>query len=181
MTFGGKIIGLVALCVLHFYASLEPSYAQFENDSAAPIEIVADSMEWLNEEKIAIARGNADAVQGRYTLSAHVLIAHIADEPNGNHEANSQISLIEAEGNVILITPNEKARGSIRIYDVRNKTAVLTGSVVLTQGENVLHGERLTMDLDTGHSRLEGAIAPTDPTENGRVKAIFSPENVNEP
>ena len=181
MTFGGKAFGLVGLCVLHFYADLGPSCAQFENDSAAPIEIVADSMEWLNEEKIAIARGNADAVQGRYTLRAQVLIAHITDEPNGNQESNSQISLIEAEGNVLLITPNEKARGSIGIYDVRNKTAVLTGDVVLTQGKNVLHGERLIMDLDTGHSRLEGAIAPTDPTENGRVKAIFSPENVNEP
>ena len=181
MTFNGKILGLVGLYVFHFHANLDTSYAQFESDSAAPIEIVADSMEWLNEEKIAIARGNADAVQGRYTLSAHVLIAHIADEPNGNQEPNSQISLIEAEGDVLLITPNEKARGSIGIYDVRNKTAVLTGSVVLTQGENVLHGERLTMDLNTGHSRLEGATGPKDPTDDGRVKAIFNPENVNEP
>ena len=64
---------------------------------------------------------------------------------------------------------------------MRNKTAILTGNVVLTQGENVLHGERLVMDLDTGHSRLEGAIGPTDRTEDGRVKAIFNPENVNEP
>ena len=181
MTFGGKVFGLVGLCVLHFYADLGPSCAQFENDSAAPIEIVADSMEWLNEEKIAIARGNADAVQGRYTLSAHVLIAHIADEPDGNQKSNSQISLIEAEGNVLLITPNEKARGSIGIYDVRNKTAILTGSVVLTQGENVLHGERLIMDLNTGRSRLEGAAGPAEPTKDGRVKAIFNPENVNEP
>ena len=55
MTFGGKVFGLVGLCVLHFYADLSPSCAQFENDSAAPIEIIADSMEWLNEEKIAIA------------------------------------------------------------------------------------------------------------------------------
>ena len=181
MTFGGKILGLIGLCAMHIHTGLPPCYAQFENDSTAPIEIVADSMEWLNEEKIAIARGNADAVQGRYTLSANVLTAHIADGPNGNKESNSQISLIEAEGNVLLITPNEKARGSIGIYDVRNKTAILTGNVVLTQGENVLHGERLVMDLDTGHSRLEGAIGPTDRTENGRVKAIFNPENVNEP
>ena len=181
MTFGGKVFGLVGLCVLHFYADLGPSCAQFENDSAAPIEIVADSMEWLNEEKIAIARGNADAVQGRYTLSAHVLIAHIADESNASQASNSQISLIEAEGNVLLITPNEKARGSAGIYDVRNRTAVLTGSVILTQGENVLRGERLIMDLNTGRSRLEGTTGHTEPTKDGRVKAIFNPENVDEP
>ena len=181
MSFGGKAFGLVGLCVLHFYADLGPSCAQFENDSAAPIEIVADSMEWLNEEKIAIARGNADAGQGRYTLSAHVLIAHIADEPDGNQKSNSQISLIEAEGNVLLITPNEKARGSTGVYDVLNRTAVLTGNVILTQGENVLRGERLIMDLNTGRSRLEGTTGHTEPTKDGRVKAIFNPENVDEP
>ena len=53
--------------------------AQFEDSSEAPIEITADSMEWLNAERIAIARGNADAVQGNYTLSAHVLTAHMAE------------------------------------------------------------------------------------------------------
>tara|TARA_B100000686_G_C16702945_1_gene924531 strand:+ start:162 stop:707 length:546 start_codon:yes stop_codon:yes gene_type:complete len=181
MTFGGKILRLFGLFALQFHAGLSLCYAQFENDSTAPIEIVADSMEWLNEEKIAIATGNADAVQGRYTLRAHVLIAHIADGPNGNNQSNSQISLIEAEGDVLLITPNEKARGSAGIYDVRNRTAVLTGSVILTQGENVLRGERLIMDLNTGRSRLEGTTGHTEPTKDGRVKAIFNPENVDEP
>ncbi|MEE2694191.1 MAG: LptA/OstA family protein [Pseudomonadota bacterium] len=181
MTFIGKIVISMGVCGFHLHLGLATCYAQFENDSTAPIEIVADSMEWLNEERIAIARGNADAVQGRYTLSAHILTAHMANEPNGEEESNSQISLIEAEGNVLLITPNEKARGSVGIYDVRNKTAILTGNVVLTQGENVLHGERLIMDLNTGHSRLDGATGPTELTEDGRVKAIFNPENVNEP
>ena len=50
--------------------------AQFEADSSAPVEITADSMEWMHEERIAVARGNADAVQGRYTLHADVLTAY---------------------------------------------------------------------------------------------------------
>ena len=173
---------MIGAFTLQLNTTVVPCFAQFENDSAAPIEIVADSMEWLNEQKIAIARGNADAVQGRYTLRAHVLTAHITDEPNGTQQSNSQISLIEAEGDVLLITPNERARGRVGVYDVRNKTAVLIGSVVLTQGENVLHGERLVMDLNTGRSRLEGSNEPNQKSsESGRVKAIFNPENVDEP
>ena len=56
-------------------------------------------------------------------------------------------------------------------YDLEKKTAVLVGSVVLTQGDNVLHGQKLVMDLTTGRSRLEGTSLESD----GRVRAIFSP------
>ena len=170
---------------LQAYTSFNICHAQFETDSAAPIEITADSMEWLNEKQIAIARGNADAVQGRYTLSAHVLTAHITSNPKDSGVSNgststSQISLIEAEGNVLLTTPTEKARGNTGTYDVRRKTATLVGAVVLTQGENVLHGEKLVMDLNTGHSRLEGTAGPADQDGDGRVKAIFNPETTEE-
>lgn len=170
---------LLLLCAAYGFSNVIPAYAQFETDSAAPIEITADSMEWLNEKKIAIARGNADAVQGRYTLSAQVLTAHITNDPENEQESNSQISLIEAEGNVVLITPSEEARGHTGEYDVRNKTATLIGSVVLTQGDNVLHGEKLVMNLITGHSQLDGGTGATDTNKDGRVKAIFNPETTN--
>jgi len=145
--------------------------AQLEDNSEAPIEITADSMEWLNNEKIAIARGNADAVQGNYTLSAHVLTAHMAETAMEDSNAPSRIRRIDAEGNVILTTPRETARGGTGIYDLEKKVAILVGSVVLTQGENVLHGQKLVMDLTTGRSRLEGTSSEND----GRVRAIFSP------
>ena len=61
------------------------------HNSEAPIEITADSMEWLNAERIAIARGNADAVQGNYTLSAHVLTAHMAETSPEDSSAPSRI------------------------------------------------------------------------------------------
>lgn len=152
-----------------------PAVAQFEDDSEEPIEITADSMEWLNDERIAIARGNADAVQGRYTLSAHVLTAHMEQTPLKDSNAVSRIRRIDAEGNVILATPKETARGEIGTYDLEKKTAVLVGSVVLTQGDNVLRGQKLIMDLTTGRSRLEGTAPTTSPKDGGRVRAIFNP------
>ena len=152
-------------------------FSQYESDSSAPIEITADTMEWLNEKKIAIARGNADAVQGRYTLNADILMAHIIGQPDAENNSASKINFIEAEGNVLLTTPEERARGDIGTYNVREKTVTLTGSVVLTQGDNVLHGEKLVMDLVTGHSRLEGIGGSLSSGEDGRVKAIFNPES----
>lgn len=162
---------------LLFLTTIVPASAQFEDDSESPVEITADSMEWLNDEGIAIARGNADAVQGRYTLSAQVLTAYMAEDASEGSDTVSRIRRIEAEGNVVLSTPKETAHGRTGTYDVERKVAILQGSVVLTQGDNVFHGQKLTMDLTTGRSRLEGSM-PADPSENsGRVRAIFRPND----
>ena len=165
-------IAVVFLVSTYPYAG----FAQYESDSELPIEITADSMEWLNEKRIAVARGNADAVQGRYKLHAAILTAHMAEEPPTRSDTVSRIRKIEAEGNVVLTTPNETARGGEGTYDVENKIATLLGSVVLTQGDNVLHGQKLIMDLVTGRTRLEGSdTAISD--DKRRVRAIFNPND----
>lgn len=165
------------IAILLTLIGVAPAAAQFESDSKAPIEIVADEMEWFNTERIAIARGNADAVQGRYNLHADVLTAHLSEGDSG---AKDKIRLIEADGNVRLSTPTETATGETGEYDVENQMAVLEGGVVLTQGENVMRGARLVMDLATGRSTLEGrpttVIQQTETTSDGRVRARFEPE-----
>ncbi|HEX9646280.1 MAG TPA: LptA/OstA family protein [Alphaproteobacteria bacterium] len=159
-------------------AAAMPAPAQFEADSNAPVEITSDAMEWLNTQRIAIARGNADAIQGRYHLHAEVLTAHL-NQASG--ETLDRIRLIEAEGNVRLTTPQETASGKTGVYDVERKVATLEGEVVLTQGDNVLRGERLVMNLETGRSTLVGAPEAAPVTAagpgGGRVKAIFTPDN----
>ena len=99
----------------------------------------------------------------------------MAETPLTDSNAVSRIRRINAEGNVILTTPNETARGGTGTYDLEKKIVVLVGSVVLTQGDNVLHGQKLIMDLTTGRSRLEGATPTTSPKDGGRVRAIFRP------
>lgn len=160
--------GLAAL------AFAAPAAAQFEADSDAPIEITADEMEWREEERIAIAIGNADALQGRYRLYADVLTAFLAAPAEDSGEAGeaanpNRIERIEADGNVRLVTPDEVVVGDNGVYDVENARASLEGEVVLTQGENVARGDRLDMNLDTGVSRLTAK-----PETGGRVTAVFS-------
>lgn len=151
-----------------------PAMAQFEADSRAPVEITADTMEWMNDKGIAIARGNADAVQGRYHLHADVLTAYINQGDGAN--AN-RIRLIEAVGGVVLTTPEETARGEVGTYDVEHRVVTLEGSVVLIQGDSVLRGEQLVMDLVSGRSTLYGGDSGVvQPAADGRVKAIFVPE-----
>ena len=47
------------------------------------------------------------------------------------------------------------------------------GNVVLTQGENVLKGDRLVIDLKTGESRFENS---GNEAAGGRIRALFMPK-----
>ena len=116
-------------------------------------------------------------MQGRYRLRADILTAYV---DQGETAAPNRIRRIDAEGNVVLTTPTESARGKAGAYDVERRVAVLEGSVVLVQGNNVLRGEHLTMDLVSGRSTLQGdASGDIQPAGDGRVKMIFEPESGN--
>jgi lipopolysaccharide export system protein LptA len=57
---------------------------------------------------------------------------------------------------------------------MKTNTATLIGNVTVTQGQNVVQGERLVMDMTTGVARFE-----SDKSSKGQVKALFLPNNPN--
>ena len=149
-----------------------------------PIEISADSLEVAQEEQVATFAGNVDAVQGDLVLSADRLMVHYEGESSAVGIASgsdNSIRRIDAEGNVVIASPEETAKGRQGTYDVPAKLVTLEGQVVLTRGENVIRGERLELDLVTGKSRMVGAettVAEGEAaTSNTRVKALFTPKS----
>ncbi len=78
-----------------------------------------------------------------------------------------------------MITKDQNASGDLGIYDLKTKTITLSGNVVVSQGQNVIHGERVVVDMTTGNARVEsgssnggaGAGAPGP----GRVRALIQP------
>ena len=135
-------------------------------DTSLPIEISADSLEVQQDLQTAIFRGDVDAVQGELNLRADQLTVHYRRGDNGENS----VSRIDAEGNVFLSSPSEMAQGDRGVYDVDADMIELTGSVVLTRGENVIKGNRLTLNLVTGKSKMESGGGE-------RVKALFVPQS----
>jgi lipopolysaccharide export system protein LptA len=89
---------------------------------------------------------------------------------------NGSIRRIEAEGNVFLSSPSQTAQGERGVYDVASDQVTLNGSVVLTQGDDVIRGDRLEVDLTSGHSRVLAAAPPaSDGAPAKRVRALFVP------
>jgi lipopolysaccharide export system protein LptA len=154
-----------------------------KHGSNLPIEITADRLEVVQPQRIATFTGNVDAVQGDMVLSADLLRVFYngngdSQDAAGAGPGGGSIRRIEAEGNVFLSSPTQTAQGERGIYDVASDQMTLNGSVVLTQGDDVIRGDRLEVDLASGHSRVLAA-APTsaDGAKPQRVRALFVPRN----
>lgn len=143
--------------------------AQRAHDTTLPIEISADSLEVQQDRQVAVFSGNVDAQQGGLTLRADTLLVHYLED--GGAGTEQSISRIDAEGEVFFSSGTETAEGEEGTYDVDKGLIVLTGSVVLTQGDNVLRGDRVVLDLKSGQSTMDGSA--TD--GSGRVRGLFVP------
>jgi lipopolysaccharide export system protein LptA len=174
----GLILGGVPACAC--------AQAQGLNQgSNLPIEITADSLEVLQDQKIATFAGNVDAVQGDMVLSADRLrVYYGGDDANAapGPAGTGSIRRIEAHGNVLLSSPRETAQGDAGVYDVASSQVTLEGGVVLTRGDNVIRGQRLETDLASGRSRVFAAVPSTEGgTPPQRVRALFTPEKSAQP
>ena len=171
----GTALSLLAGALLGGPAGLHAQALQ--HDTSLPIEITADQLEVVQQEEVAIFTGNVDAVQGELVLSADQLrVFYYGDreDPAPAAASSGSIRRIEAEGNVFMSSPRETAQGKVGVYDVPSNQLTLEGSVVLTQDDNVIRGERLEIDLVSGRSRVLAAVEGGEPAQ--RVRAIFTPQ-----
>jgi lipopolysaccharide export system protein LptA len=88
----------------------------------------------------------------------------------GMPQGAQSIRRIEARGGVTVVTKDQNASGELGVYDLKTKTITLTGNVVVSQGKNVLHGERVVVDTATGNARVESGA-----TAHDRVRALIQP------
>lgn len=92
--------------------------------SDEPVEINADQgIEWRQQQKIYVARGNASAKRGDVTLRADTLTAHYRPTKEGG----TDIWRLDAVGHVSIASPSATATGDTGVYDVPTGVLVLRG------------------------------------------------------
>jgi lipopolysaccharide export system protein LptA len=115
--------------------------AQLLNPSAdnQPLQVQADSgIEWQQNEKLYIARGNAVATRGLASVRADTLIAHYREVKGGgastnantNTGGNTEIYRVEAEGNVTMTREGQTILGDRAVYDLDQALMVVTGKAL---------------------------------------------------
>jgi lipopolysaccharide export system protein LptA len=177
----------------------------FSRDNG-PINIQADSLTISDQKKTAIYKGNVVAVQGDNTLRTIELEVHYTSREDEQKEAkgqktagakpakaaaslgeeNQQIKRIKAKQKVVMTsTPGGKeaqsATSDAADYDVAGQMVELRGNVFIKQGENVICGSKVTMNLKTSEYSVERdpTAPPASNPECGRVRSVFFPQKRN--
>lgn len=117
-----------------------------------PVEISADSLDVDNSTGESLFSGNAVLAQGDMRLAAPRI--RIIYDASGD----GRIQRLEASGGVMLVTAQEEAEAQTAEYEVIAGVVRMRGSVMLTQGRNVLTGDRLDVNLQTGQGRMDGNV-----------------------
>jgi len=126
-------------------------------------------------DQIATGEATPAAANGAAATAAAATTAASGDKPAAaGGDPQAQITKIEAKGDVIINSAQDQTTTSDwALYDVPAQLVTVGGNVVLTQGQNVLKGDRLVIDLKTGESRFEN---PGNTTAGGRIRALFVPK-----
>jgi lipopolysaccharide export system protein LptA len=99
---------------------------------AARVEITADqSLEWRQEDRAYLARGNATAMRGEVTIIADEMRAYYRDSAGSNANAGpigqSDIYKLVAQGDVRIRSTDNQVFGATMNYDVDRRIATLSG------------------------------------------------------
>lgn len=180
------LAGIVTSCLLTGVAIAPVSAADgamsgFATRPNAPIEIEADSLEVQNKAQTATFTGNVIVTQDDMKLRADRLVVFYARQSDAaaTQGKSGKIDKIEAKGAVhISSQDNQSADGDWANYLVKDRQIEMGGKVVLRQEGNVISGEKLLVDLNTGVSRIlggggSGTGATGENGGKGRVKGLF--------
>jgi len=162
----------------------------FSQNRDQPIQIEAATLEMRDKKKEATFSGNVKVVQGDTTMTSKTLVvfydsnnpptAPTAAPPSTAKTSSksapipsatpgpggsSSIRRLEARGNVVVTQKDQVVTGETAVFDTKTNLVTMLGGVVLTQGKNVLRGDRLMVDMTTGVSRVE--------SDSGRVQGLF--------
>jgi lipopolysaccharide export system protein LptA len=154
----------------------------FSQNRNEPVKIDAATLEVRDKQKVATFGGNVKLVQGDTTLTCKTLVVFYDQDaeagtmktatpvaPGGGKQS---IRRLEAKGDVIVVQKDQKATGDNGVFDMKSNTVTLIGSVTISQGPQVIQGDRLVVNLTTGVSRVE---CDNSPNRQCRVRALLNP------
>jgi len=153
----------------------------FSQNRDQPVHIEAATLEVRDKQKEATFSGDVRVKQGDTGMRCKSLVVFYEQGSEGNAKTKTmqaaspgpggeqRIKRLEARGGVIVTQKDQTVTGEQGIFDMKTNTVTMTGSpVIMTQGPNVLKGDKLVVDLTSGVSRVESGK-----NGQGRVQGLF--------
>ena len=165
--------------------SLLPVSAQAQSASNAfsgmgnndePIQIEADRLEIIDNQNTALLTGNVSVVQGGTILKAkQIRVYYLRGNEQG--KTNSGIRQIDATGKVAIRSDDNHVTAEKATVDMVKEFVTLSGNVLISQGQNIVTGCIVTIDLKTNVSNVKPC--GSSGSGGGRIKLLLDPKNRN--
>ncbi|HEX7800467.1 MAG TPA: LptA/OstA family protein, partial [Asticcacaulis sp.] len=171
---GGHMAGVVTALALAA-AAAQPAQAQV-SPQGGPIMVGSDTASMNQADHTQVLDGRVEIVQNDARLRAdHVVMTYL---PGQTDNSFGPIDTIVATGNIYYVRPDSTVKGDKAVYTKSDDTMVVTGDVVLTQGQNVMTGNKLVSQVGKHITTLDANPVNGNP---GRVHAVFYPDDKTKP
>jgi len=161
---------VAAMIIAAIAAAQAQTKSALSRNTSQPINIAADKVTADLNAKSITYTGNVVVTQGDIRMHADAMKVN-TDE--------GKAKTIQADGKVVVDSPaTGTVTGDNGLYDVNQKTVLMSGKVVLTRGKDVMRGTKLTINLVTGQAVLGAGSAGNNATP-GRVQGVFTPTGGN--
>ncbi|MEK7802635.1 MAG: LptA/OstA family protein [Pseudomonadota bacterium] len=142
-----SVLLLPLLCLPHIASAADET-------ADTPLEITANTaLEWDQNAKTYVARGNALAKQNDMSLQADLLTAYYDDT-----KANTITKLV-AEGHVTITSGTDKATADKAVYDIQKGQGDLTGGrpQIIRANNDMLEADSITIWTQKTDGTAKGA------------------------
>src|SRR5262245_44450361 len=177
------VVSAGALCAQPTNQGPPNALQGFSQNRDQPVHIEAATLEVRDKQKEATFSGDVRVKQGDTGMRCKSLVVFYEQGSESNAKTKTMqaaspgpggeqgIKRLEARGGVIVTQKDQTVTGEMGVFDMKTNTVTMTGSpVVMTQGPNVLKGDKLVVDLTSGVSRVESGK-----NGQGRVQGLFQP------
>lgn len=130
------------------------------------VEIEASEMEILETDKRAVFRGDVVAKRPNDTIRCQEMVVDYLDVKQDDGSSNTEVDSLDCKSAVTIVTTTQTITGDLAHFALRKDLLTVTGNVKVVQGKTIIRGPRLTVDLKSKRTKMEG----------GRVKGTFVPK-----
>ena len=173
---------LAVLGAAHAQGGQSNAMQGFAQNRDQPIQIEAASLEVRDKQKEAVFSGKVKVTQGDTIMTSKTLVVFYEGGGSSGEQqpaapkkgakaapgapiqsaapgptGSSSIKRLEARSNVVVTQKDQVVTGELAVFDTKANQITISGGVVMTQCKNVMRGDRLTVDMTTGMSRVEGS------------------------
>ena len=130
------------------------SFGGLKADTGLPVEVTAENLSVNQADGTATFSGDVLVKQGEMRLQANEIRVEYGD-------TSGEINRLHASGDVLLVNATDAAEAASAIYTIASGEVVMSGNVLMTQGQATIKGQTLVINLKTGTGRMEGGVTTT--------------------